>query len=389
MTALYKVFLFGIVLILASCSAYRHLRLAANTEVASTKKSHRIPFEYTKGLIVVEANLQTKKTKNRFIFDTAAFQSKVEYLLAEALQLPTKSTRSNGTAQGIRRIIEITIVDSILLGDVQFYGVSAGKLKYDAKSYSPCVAPDGIIGANLIKLANWKIEYQQRFLEVSKHKLLPPENSHYHRLDFTTSFLSGIPKIDIEINGKLIKNVLFDVGYNGGLVIPEKYAALFPNTITKQYIDQSTSGIFGSNRDTLIVKELNVQIGDFSTKIPVQFSSLNKALLGNDFLEHFTVYLDYDEKKIILQPTENVHIAEERSFIPGILNDSLWVVNRTVPNSKLHIGDTLVTINGYTPKDMYSSHCDYFLNVSKLLHTDTLVLQTNHQKIIHLNQSKK
>lgn len=381
--------LFGILLILVNCSAFQQLQLESQARVAKAENTHRIPFEYVKKLIVVEARLQQKTTPNHFIFDTAAHTSKVEYSLAERLALSTKSKRSNGTAQGIRRSIEMTVLDRVLLNELPFYKIAAGKLKYDPTSYSPCVASDGIIGANLIKLANWKIDYQQKVLEASKNSLFPAEDTKSHVLDFNTSFLSGIPKIDIEIDGKKIKNVLFDVGYNGGLVIPEKYASSFPSTPSTLYIDQSTSGIYGSNRDTLIVKELNVQLGDLNTKIPVQFSSLNKALLGNDFLEHFTVYLNYNEKKIILQPREKVHIQAERTFIPGILTDSLWIVNRTTPDSILQIGDTLQTINGFRPKDIFTSHCDYFLRVSEFLDQDSLVLTTNHQKIIHLNLSKK
>ncbi|AXG69027.1 aspartyl protease [Kordia sp. SMS9] len=383
----YKYSLFGMILVFVSCSAYQQLR--SDTAISADQNTHQIPFDYVKGLMVVEANLQQKTTKNRFIFDTGAFQSKVEYSLAEHLQLLTKSRRSNGTAQGIRRTIETTVVDSILFDDVVFYGISAGKLKYDAKSYSPCVAPDGIIGANLIKLANWKIDFQKQLLTASKNTLFPPENTRYHRLDFRTSFRSGIPKIDIEVNGKLIKNVLFDVGFNGGLVIPENYVSQFPNVASEFFFDQSTSGIFGSNRDTLIVKKLKVQLGDFHTEIPVQFSSLHKALLGTDFLEHFTIYLDYDHQKIILQPLEKVAISKEHKFIPGILSDSLWIVNRTVPNSKLQLGDTLKAINGFAPKALFTSHCDYFLNISKLLHQDTLFITTQDQKIIPLYLSKK
>lgn len=382
MKLFYTYSLLGMILALVSCKTYQQLQL-------ETEATHRIPFEYIKGLIVVEAKVQQQATKNRFIFDTAAHTSKIEYGLAERLQLPTTYKRSNGTAQGIRRTVEMTVIDSIFLQNLPFYRIAAGKLQYDAKSYSPCVAPDGIIGANFIKLANWKIDYQQQLLETSQNSLFPTENTKTHELDFKTSFRSGIPKIDIEIGGKRIKNVLFDVGYNGGLVVPEKYASLFSETASELYIDQSTSGIFGSNRDTLMVKELSVKLGDFNTKIPVQFSSLDKALLGNDFLEHFTIFLNYDTKKIILQSKEKVQIAPERNFIPGILNDSLWIVNRTTPNLILQIGDTLQTINGFRPKDIFRSHCDYFLQISTLLNQDSLLIKTQQQKIIHLNQSKK
>lgn len=380
-----KYLIFSIVFFIVSCDTVKQLQLETDADVKISKSTHRIPFEYTKDLIIVQAQLQGKTTKNSFIFDTGAFNSKVEYNLAEALQLATASKQSNGTAQGIRRTIEMTVIDSVQFDEVLFYGIAAGKLKYDAKSYSPCVAPDGIIGANLIKLANWKIDYQRKELVVSQEDFEFDERLPKHTVDFYTSFLSGIPKIDIEIEGVLIENVLFDLGYNGGLVIPEKHASKFSNSVSKTFVDQSTSGIYGSNRDTLIVKELNVTISDFTTKIPVQFSSLNKALLGNDFLEHFTIYLDYNNEKIILQPTERVHIAKEKSFVPGVLNDSLWIVNRCIADSNVQIGDTLRSINGFKPKDAFTSHCDYFLNLTTFLQKDTLVLEKQNRQKVQLS----
>ena len=103
-----------------------------------------------------------RQDTHQFIFDTGAFQSKVEYSLSESLNLKTKFKRDNGTAQGIKREIEITSVDSVKIGESKFINIGAGKLKYDKNSYSPCVAKDGIIGANLIKLAHWKIDYQKK-----------------------------------------------------------------------------------------------------------------------------------------------------------------------------------------------------------------------------------
>jgi predicted aspartyl protease len=124
--------------------------------------------------------------------------------------------------------------------------------------------------------------------------------------------------IDIEIEEEIIKDVIFDLGYNGGLVVPKKYASKFQSDKTQLFIDQSTSGIFGSNRDTMVVKELKVKISDFNTTIPVQFSSLNKALFGNDFLEHFTIYLNNEDDKIILEPITSDQLEKNRNFVVGI-----------------------------------------------------------------------
>jgi len=197
--------------------------------------------------------------------------------------------------------------------------------------------------------------------------------------------MSGVPLINIEIEGKIIKDVIFDVGYNGGLIVPKKYASKFKSYKTQLLIDQSTSGIFGSNRDTLVIKELNVKLGDFKTKIPVEFSTLNKALLGNDILEHFTIYLNTEDDNIILEPISKVEIDKTKKFILGILNDSLWVVNRTYPGIPLQIGDTLRSINGFKPKQVFETHCDYFLKLNKFLKEDSLTIEMKNGKVLKVN----
>ena len=68
--------------------------------------------------------------------------TKVQYDLSEKLNLETITIRNNGTAQGVKREIEITSVDSISLSTASFFNIGTGKLKYDAISYSPCIAKD-------------------------------------------------------------------------------------------------------------------------------------------------------------------------------------------------------------------------------------------------------
>lgn len=156
-----------LVLPVLGCNTISELKLQSNSDSVIDKETS-IPFKYTKKLIIVNAYLNDSKKANSFIFDTGAFQSKVEYDLSEKLNLETITIRNNGTAQGVKREIEITSVDSIRLSTSSFFNIGAGKLKYDALSYSPCIAKDGIIGANLIKLAHWKIDYVNKEMKVSK-----------------------------------------------------------------------------------------------------------------------------------------------------------------------------------------------------------------------------
>ena len=112
-----------------------------------------IPFSYRKGLIVVQAKINNDTTIREFIFDTGAFNSKIEKGLADELGLPTVTTKENSTAQGVTQTIEVTRIDSIAFGETKFHNIGAGKLEYAEKSYSPCIASNGLIGSNLIKLA--------------------------------------------------------------------------------------------------------------------------------------------------------------------------------------------------------------------------------------------
>lgn len=379
-----KIIVINLLLILMSCNAIREFNLQAKSDI-QIMGNQTIPFNYLKKLIIIEAKIHHLNTANQFIFDTGAFQSKVEFDLAQTLQLSTLSKRKNSTAQGIEKVIEIVNLDSVKFSNATFFNIGAGKLKYDSASYSPCVAGDGIVGSNLLKLAYWKIDYQKKEIEISAKPIFQESDKEWSKIDFSTDFLSGIPLIDVRIEGQTIKDVVFDMGYNGGLVVPYKYSKKFQTAKTQTIIDQSTAGIFGANKDKLLIKELNVELGGFGAKIPVEFSSLNKALIGNDFLEHFTVYLNYKSKDITLEPNTPIEIDKVKTFIPSILNDSLWLVNRTAPEIPLNLGDTLTAINGYQPKDLFNSHCDHFLNIAKLYDTDTFLIETVDKKIINLN----
>ena len=84
-------------------------------------------FEYRKGLIVFGAYINEDTTQHNFIFDTGAFNSKIENNLAEHLGLPDVATKDNSTAQGNTRKISVTRLDSIRLGDTVFFKNWCGK----------------------------------------------------------------------------------------------------------------------------------------------------------------------------------------------------------------------------------------------------------------------
>jgi len=370
---------------LISCSYLKNVQLLSGGELRRQQFVQAIPFEMRKDLIVVKAKVNRDTTSREFIFDTGAFNSKIEKGLAESLQLKTITTKSNSTAAGVTRTIEVTRIDSILFGETAFFNVGAGKVEYDEKSASPCIAQHGIIGANIMKLAHWKIDYENQMIYFSDQPFEVHETSH--RIQFDKPMLSGTPLISMKIGGKEAQNILFDVGYNGGLVLPVALANKF-NAEEKLLYDRSTTGIYGAKVDTLIEKQLEIEIDGFKTTMPVNFSANGKALLGNEFLKHFEVIINYEDDIIELKQRKPVVIKEQHNFIPGVLNDSLWVVSRTTDKMPLNLGDTLMSINGKKPKDLYADFCDYRMNIAQFISADSLLLERPNANQLILNSKE-
>lgn len=357
----------------SSCDYLQNIKLLTDGEIRRENYVQELPFEWRKDLIVVKARLNSDTTLREFIFDTGAFNSKIESELATELGLKTIAEKTNTTAQGISQNIEVTRLDSLQLGETTFYTIGAGKLSYASTSASPCIAANGIIGANLIKLAHWKIDYEKQVMYFSDEAFEVDEDSYV--LPFEHPMLSGTPEIDLEIEGKKVQNILFDVGYNGGLILPLSIAEHFEESKSEIILDQSTSGIYGTNVDSLLVKSLTVNVSGAEAQVPVEFSSLNKALLGNGFLKHFMVVINYENNEIHLQKKKDVHIASPQSFSVGIKNDSLWTVNRTSPDLPLKLGETLFSVNGKKPSELFASHCDYVMNTQRVFERDSLTVQ--------------
>jgi len=368
-------------LLASGCGYLKNVQLLMTGDLESDTPT-TIPFDYKKDLIIVQATIDDKS--GQFLLDTAAFDSKIERSFAQSLNLSPLATKKVTTAQGVDGEVSVTQIPEFVLGLARFTKTSAGILAFGDTSATQCIAPQGLIGANLMRRGYWKIDYQAQALTISEHPLALPDN--VTKIDFKHSTLSAVPAIQLKVAGLEVSGVLFDTGFNGGLVLPRNLADRFDANVAMNIVDLSTSGIFGTNADDIIVKQLEVEIGASTMMIPVEFSSLDKALIGNDVLEHFDVYLDYQQDAIYLVQRTGVEVDSPRDFLVGITDNNEWVVNRALTSHPFKIGDRIRSINGKKPNDIYSDFCDYFLHLDRLLANDTLTLETTQGEIIEVKQ---
>lgn len=375
--------LIGAFLALSACNYSKNVLLLSQGKLLRHDFETTIPFHYEKGLILIEASLGDSPESRRFIFDTGAFESKVEKSWGRSLGLPQKATKLNHAAKGRSRNIIITQIDTLWMGGVPFGKISAGLLQYDSLSASRCLAAGGLIGANLIQHAHWKINYQQQELWVSDQPFEVAANAAV--LPFSHPTLSGKPSLSVKVGGRAIRGILLDTGFNGSLTLPKELRSEFEGYPADTLIDQSGSGIYGPavQADTLYRIMLPLQFGEHSVTAPVAFTS-NGGYLGNEVLSHFILQINYKEDQIAFEPTTPPEAPPKMDFIPGILTDSLWQIRRCPINSSVQFGDTIARINGYRPCDLYDNYCSYVLGIRELLARDTLTLEYPDGKIIEL-----
>jgi len=96
-------------------------------------------------------------------------------------------------------------------------------------------------------------------------------------------------------------------------------------------------------------------------------------------------FKDLDESPHDIVYFRTNKIAPPSSFSVAIHNDSLWVVSRTTPDLTLQLGETLLEVNGKKPNDLFTSYCDYVMNIGRLFKQESLKVQKMDGTIVNIS----
>lgn len=357
-----------------SCNYISNVYLLSRGSVEQKNFYESIDFENRNGIIVVKGFVNDREDTLEFIFDTGAFDNKISQYRAGQYKLKEKATKDKSDSQGNEHEISMTLIKKVSLGNVDFKNTAAGIIEYPENSLSPCIAADGIIGANLIREANWKIDFVNNKIWVTDDfsRFTELDTKETSAIDFKKPLLSGTPKIDVSVNGKELGNILFDLGSNGGVDLPVSLKrTLFPDPSFSwdTTLDNSSSGIWGTNFDSVFSVISDITFNGYrSTRPEINFAQQGFAKIGNEVWERYDVYMNYDKKRIYLKPNsqfDSVKKKRDFGFIPYFHSENHWTVENLVLGSPAHIsgisfGDTITTIDGKTPDKFYSSFCGYF-----------------------------
>lgn len=384
-TLLFLIFL----LIGSSCNSYRTVKIISSGSVVQTAFYKKINYKKLQNWAIITAKVNNSDKEYRFLFDTGAV-SVVSSEMAKELGLKHKAKDDVGSSNSHRQESVFTMMDKVNIEGVDFKDIGAVIIDFDTSPEIKCLGAeiDGIIGANLMKLAVWQIDYKAGTLEFADNqsKLTIDENNVY-KIPFTHN-RQGSPKVIFPIFGKKVK-VTFDTGKTGGIGVNKmQFGRLdFENDsiqMTKG-IGQTGAGVFGVVTDTSFLVATNrVKMYDLPLDTVV-FSTAKKSssLLGNGFLEDYKVTFNWGTKIISLEPQSKPKVDLEGFGMGYTLKEDALMVSFLYENSPakkagIELGTQIISVNEYNFENLtIDSFCE--MRQRKLFPDDTKTVQVKYK----------
>lgn len=266
-------------------------------------KPVEIPFELQRGLITFEASVNG--VRGKFAMDNGFSLNGLDFAFAEKAGITagkgTTARDGNNNMVALKR----TYIDRLAIGDVTVE--KTGVLLLDFRAFLPCDSLDGIVGANVINKANWKIDFEREVIYVASE----PFDEPGIRMDYRETG-GNIHIIDMEVND-VAAPVKVDFGFNGELKMESKrYQQYFEGYRGYRFrgiTSRSVSGL--GNVDTVyyIFDSLQLSYGGRALPTPPVVSltkNVSNTRLGLEYFQHYRTIVNGSDKQYILQPLDSI-----------------------------------------------------------------------------------
>lgn len=335
------------------------------------------------------------KTYN-FLFDTGAVTIVAPELIAE-LGLRAVTTNHVIDAAGITTKEEIFMLDNLTISGVSFSKIGCASMTLESFSKAFCRKVDGIFGSNIMRLGNWKIDYNKHTIDFSADRIKP--GFDYNTVEFENNF-SGTPLVSLVV-GDVRFPALIDTGNNRYLDLPDtiyKLSKLPKTTLSRKSHGRASYALSGNaNQDELAVLTDSLYFGDVLLKKQrFRVSPSPQVLIGNKFLKQFgQVVISWDKSKIYV-PKHTVPIEKEYGFgfTPFVENNKMVVVEiwegSEAENKGMAINDIILKVDDLDVSVMsYDLWCE-FLNDRNNPESVTVEIQKpdGSTRSIHLDRSE-
>lgn len=365
-----------------SCNQVRYLYFLTKTRTPQKDFIDSIPFQRKMGLIVIKAHIDGSKKAYDFIFDTGASSSVISSDVVDELHLKNKFAFGVINAEQQERKQQFILINNVEVSHVVFRHVLAAKVDFGNRSVLPCIARAGIIGANMMRRCNWRIDYQNHKIYLSDHSF--PGNDSLQTIPFKQD-LPGKPYITVNLSDSLKVKVLLDSGSSGFLDVPLDFATrkkMLINRLMIRQIDGTTQGLFGDRLDTDYIFKQLVRVNHITLPYThVEVSKHTHLKTGVRIFNPQVLVIDFHKHLIHIQPGPGADSTWNTAFgfTPEMnAHDSIFVgsLYDSTPAAKagLHVGDYILSVNGQPVDTASQPYCSFHSWRLNLLKTDSMQL---------------
>lgn len=297
--------LFILVLTFSSCFMSKTVRLAKKGHVEQKQFDKEFDFEYILDLIVIEVSVNGQPY--HFVFDSGAFMSVIDEKVMAGMELDIKSKTKANSSSGISEKKKVVLVDEFKIEGIQFQDISTFVMDLSGlqKAFG-CKQIDGLIGNNLMRKANWQIDYQNKKIRMTSDmaNLKVAEKAYSYKLNPKKW---GNTMLPIEIDG-VERYFTFDTGFGGFVQSNQKMLDRIqkknPNIKTTAIGNELGFDLFGGyTASSKRAWAESLVIGDY--KLPnrvVSFKQNASSLIGNMFFDNFKLTINSDQHRLYLDP---------------------------------------------------------------------------------------
>ena len=332
-----------------SCGSIRTAIILSKTSVINLpKKKSLMKFDNSFSLVILKVTIKGKSY--RFVYDTGAGITLVSKDAAKAIGLKKVTDVTVADSQKSSQKLSVVVIDSMYVGNMCYTKVGAVVNDFSKIPQLSCLNIDGILGINVIKLSNWKINYDSTTVDVSDINNSLTEPNSFKSVSFNPN-KQKMPCIDFSVQN-MKETFLIDMGDNGeSVALPSKV------NLDKKAVDimvgYSASGLYGSKMDTTEYYRTDLTNPEISmSDVSISQPNNSKFLIGTGFLEkRFScVVFDFKTNQLFVEDkAQKDKQILSYGFSPQLVGNKIIVgakfLDFSADINKLSVGDTIVGIN--------------------------------------------
>jgi hypothetical protein len=267
------------------------------------------------------------------------------------------------------------IIPGIQIGAIEFENIGAVVIDYNKTFELSCYNFQGIIGANLMSKLFWKIDYENLEISFTDDVTALQIPKEAQKIPFILKGSQKTPEVSVQINQTQAKHLTFDTGATGSFSLKKsifnKEIESYPKIIS---FGTTSVGVYGSGKpsESVYAKIDLLKFGDISLYDQIIEFDESSDLIGNKFLKHYDIFLDWKSKQIFLKENTPFQdsIIQDFGFklrtIENKLIVSSIIIGSSAEQAGLQLNDQIIRIDDIN-YDMVSNEDACSMLFNKLL----------------------